>query len=149
MMLKTHTAFSLFLSLLITKNFELANPFLFTAIAMAASVMPDIDHANSFIGKKLEFLSIPIRFFFRHRGAFHNMFFVIVVCFPAYLYSKEAAAAILAGYGSHLLLDSLTRNGIQPLYPLKIKLKGFFRTNSFLEHLLFLIITAAVIYQLL
>lgn len=149
MMLKTHLAFSFLLSFLITKNFNITNPWLFIATAMAASMLPDLDHLKSFIGKKLEFIAITINFFFKHRGILHNLILITIICFFIYLQNKEIAIAVLVGYTSHLILDALTKKGIQPLYPLKLRIKGFFKTKSFLEEILFLILIAAIVYQLL
>ncbi len=149
MMLRTHLAFSFLLSLIITNNFELTNPFLFVVIAALSSTIPDIDHLKSFIGKRLEFMSIALNFFFKHRGILHNLFLIFIICFFIYLKNKEISAAILIGYGSHLFLDALTKKGIKPFYPLKMRIKGFFKTNSLFENVLFLIFIAAIIHQLL
>lgn len=149
MMLKTHVAFGFFLSLLIIKNINLTNPLLFMVITISAAIIPDIDHLSSFVSKKLELLSGVLTLFFKHRGVLHSFFVIFIVSFLIYLKNQEVAIATLTGYSSHVILDALTKKGVRPFYPLKTKIKGFFKTNSLLENILFLIIIAAIIYQLL
>ncbi|MBC8444083.1 metal-dependent hydrolase, partial [Candidatus Woesearchaeota archaeon] len=54
----------------------------------------------------------------------------------------------LIGYSSHLILDSFTKQGIKPFYPLSnIKFKGNTTTNSIIEKLLFWIITILILLK--
>ncbi|MBS3106310.1 metal-dependent hydrolase [Candidatus Woesearchaeota archaeon] len=99
------------------------------------SLLPDIDEPSSFLGRRLPFLSKPFRFFFGHRQLFHSL----LLLFPVFLFLAifpMAAIAFLCGALSHLFLDALTKEGIQPLYPLKWKLNGMFKTGGIAEHVI-------------
>jgi len=108
------------------------NIFLFTAISAVSSSLPDIDHVSSFIGRRLQPFSVLLNFFFKHRGFLHSFTPPLVIYFIIITTSKELASAVFIGYASHLLLDSTTTQGIRPFHPLKLKIKGFIRTNSFI-----------------
>ena len=78
-----------------------------TGLAILGSLLPDIDHAGSIIGKKIPFFSI----FLKHRGITHSLLALVI----AYLISPWLAL----GYGSHIGLDMLTHSGVQFMFPLK------------------------------
>ena len=64
--------------------------------------------------------------------------------------NSEIGIAIFLGYFSHLIADALTKNGIKPFYPLlNMKINGFFRTNSLLEKIFFLILVILDVVLLL
>ncbi|MDO8480558.1 MAG: metal-dependent hydrolase [Nanoarchaeota archaeon] len=99
------------------------------------SLLPDIDEPHSYLGRRLPFLSRPFQFFFGHRQLFHSLLLIVPV-FLLLTFFPMVAVAFLCGTLSHLLLDGLTKEGIFPLYPLKWKLRGPFRTGGMVEHLL-------------
>ena len=111
---------------------------LVVATAMLFSVLPDIYIVKSKAGKHLQPFSTVLSFVFRHRGFLHSFIFAALVYFGTkYLVSAPIAAAATIGYSSHLVLDSLTKEGIMPLLPLsKVRIKGFIKTGGFLEKLI-------------
>ena len=138
MMFKTHLAFSLLVSLLTFKYFGL-NPYIFILICTIAGTLPDIDHPKSKV--RIPIISNIINFFFGHRKLFHSIFFIIIVAliiksiFPGYHIPFEI------GYLSHIILDALTKQGINFIYPIRqLTVKGFIKTNSFLEKVLFFVL---------
>ena len=120
------------------------------ATAMLFSVLPDIDTIKSKAGKALQPFSTVISFVFRHRGFLHSFIFAAIVYFGIhYLFSPGIAAAAVIGYSSHLLLDSFTKEGIMPFWPLsKIKLKGFVKTGGLAEKLILAVIIALLLLRL-
>jgi len=151
MMYYTHLAFGLLIALLSLDFFNIKYAILFILIAMLFSVFPDIDESKSKIGKKNKIISRIIGFVFGHRGFFHSVYMPLILFFVFYnKISNEIGIAVLSGYFSHLIADSLTKSGIRPLYPLiNIRINGFFKTNSFFEKIFFLILVLLDISLLL
>ena len=150
MMLKTHLVFSFLIGLVIINYLDFSNKYLFLAILTFASVLPDIDLPRSKIGKKFGFISRIINIFFGHRGLFHSLFLGLILFFVFYYFNlKLIAIAVLIGYISHLLMDGLTKEGVLFFTPFSsLRLKGFIRTGSFFEYLLFFVLIILVVVQI-
>ena len=136
MMFLTHLSFSLFLGLLITKYAGvLIDKYFFLAFILFGSVLPDIDCADSFIGRKFKLLNL----FFKHRGFFHSITLMIILAIIVFLITNKAyySLAIIIGFLSHLFLDSLTRAGIAPFWPSKLRVRGIFKTSRLFDWILF------------
>ena len=120
------------------------------ATAILFSILPDIDMVKSKAGRHLQPFSTLIAFVFRHRGFMHSFIFASVVYFGTrYLFSPAIAAAAAIGYSSHLILDSLTKEGIMPLSPLsKLRLRGFIRTGGIFEKVIFAAISVLLLLKL-
>lgn len=105
------------------------------AVAALFAVLPDLDTVKSKAGRNLQPFSTILSFVFRHRGFLHSFVFAAAVYFGMhFLFSSVIAVAAMIGYSSHLLLDSLTKEGIKPLSPLsRVRIKGFVRTGGVVE----------------
>jgi len=140
-MSRTHLIFSFLIGLLIINSFDIQNKVVFIAVLLTASVIPDIDSCKSKIGKKVKPLSFLINIFLGHRGIFHSLLLPILVSLLIMPINYEIAAAFFIGYLSHFVLDSLTPEGVMFLYPFsKKRIKGFIRTCSLWENILFFIL---------
>ena len=149
-MFRTHLIFSFLIGLLIINSFDIQNKIIFIAILLTASVIPDIDSYKSKIGKKVKPLSFLINILLGHRGIFHSLFLLILISLVVALVKIESAIAFFAGYLSHLILDSLTLEGVMFFYPFsKKKTKGFIRTGSLFENILFILLLVLCFYILL
>jgi len=102
------------------------------------SMLPDIDNPKSFIGRLCFFISAPLERRFGHRTITHSFLFntfVALVSFLAlYLYfhseTPNPKTAMLRAlpwsftlslaYFSHLLFDSMTKQGILAYYPSRL-----------------------------
>ena len=148
MMFLTHLSFALFLGLLIIKNiFIPVSNYIFVALILLASLLPDIDCADSLIGRKFKLLSL----FFKHRGFFHSIILMIILTIIVFLITNKAyySLAIIIGFLSHLFLDSLTRAGIAPFWPSKLRVRGIFKTRKLFDWILFgIFILCSIIYLL-
>ena len=104
-------------------------------VSASFALAPDLDTIKSRPGRLLQPFSTVASFLFRHRGFLHSFTFAILVYFGVhYLFSATIAAAATVGYSSHLILDSLTKNGIMPFLPVsRVKLRGFVRTGGLFE----------------
>jgi len=124
------------------------------AIVVAAGVgalLPDIDHPNSLISRRVGILAMPVHLTLSHRGALHSGLIVALLLLGA-LYVPERyrlhAISCVAGYASHLLLDALTVSGIPLLWPhsARFRLLGIrIRTGSLVENLLSVVLLAALL----
>ncbi|VEB43121.1 Inner membrane protein ydjM [Chromobacterium violaceum] len=64
---------------------------LLLAGGLAGSLLPDIDHPKSWLGRRIPFLSRPISYLFGHRGITHSLLAVVGVFY--------ASAACLHDWG--------------------------------------------------
>lgn len=113
--------------------------------SMAAAIgglLPDLDHPESVLGRRLKLLSLPLSALCGHRGTTHSLIAVIALLgalsglatFPAGQHLDSVIAPLIIGYLSHLFGDSLTPSGIPLFWPAK-KTYSFnlFKTKSWQE----------------
>lgn len=143
--------FGFFLSLLAVHYFKIADQVLFVIIACFFSVFPDIDSSKSRIGRKAGIISDGIEFLFRHRGIVHSVFVPMLAFLALILVGMDVLGiAVVLGYGSHLLLDMLTKQGVMPFYPLIRKsVNGLFKADGVMNTLLFFVFLALSGYVLI
>jgi len=151
MMFKTHLALGILVSILVINYLQLESWILFGSILVFASVLPDIDISKSKVGKRFRPLSSIISFLFGHRGFVHTVFPPIIAVGTAMILGYSMIGlAFLIGYGTHLIADIVTVQGLMPFFPLsKVRASGFIRTGGIVEYLLFFIITIAIVKNLL
>lgn len=90
------------------------------AAAAFGSLLPDIDHPNSWAGRKMRPVSVPLSLIVGHRGVTHSL--LAVAAALAILVSMGfgwVAAPVVVGYLSHLGADALTPSGVPLLWPAK------------------------------
>lgn len=136
MLLKTHVAFGVLIGLLIMPAFNFS-PLIFL-VCIVATVLPDIDCARSFIGNR--FYLRPIQWVVKHRGFFHSLTACIVFSIIVWSFAPRFAFAFFMGYAAHLFIDSVTVEGITPLWPLSYKTEGAFTTGKFSENVIFFVL---------
>jgi len=96
--------------------------------SILGSLLPDIDHPNSRIGRKLPVVSRVVNKVFGHRGFTHTLLAQLLLVLSLFMlsgvvprgitgYYLPFAFGLIVGYASHLLLDMLTVSGIPLLYP--------------------------------
>ena len=79
------------------------------AAAAVASLLPDIDHPGSKMGRRLWWLAWPIHLLFGHRGVTHSLLaWIAATAAAVLLVGPVIGAAFAVGYGSHLLGDAIT-----------------------------------------
>ena len=147
MLFYTHLLFSVLIGLYLLpySNF---NKLIFIALIAFFSFFLDIDKANSKIGKKLGIISILINFIFGHRKLIHSLLFILAGYLILSLFSNLLAISFLIGTLTHLILDSLTKEGVRLLYPLKFHVKGFIKTGSIIETILTIIFLLLIIIKI-
>ena len=90
-------------------------------LAVAGSLLPDIDHPQSWVGRHVRPVSSVVAALLGHRGATHSL--LAVAACGWFLFHDGAslgfAAPLLVGYLSHLAGDLLTPRGLRLAWPLK------------------------------
>ena len=138
MMFKTHLMFGILLGVFVVKYFSLESGFWFTLVCGFFAILPDIDFHKSKIGMKVKPLSWLINVFLGHRGLIHSflMAFILYALFFIMFGGVWGVAAFL-GYNSHIFLDSFTKKGTKPFWPLKIRISGILKGNGTIDYFLF------------
>ena len=134
MLLRTHLAFSVFVIVLFITHVN--NPWIFSLMVLVGSVLPDIDSGFSSWGRHLMFR--PLQFFVKHRGIIHSLTTAVVVSIVLAIFWPIVSLGFFVGYSTHLILDSFTREGIQPFWPLKGKSHGFISSGGRIEDGIFI-----------
>ena len=144
----THLAFSFLIGVLLIKYLNIQNQILFIVLFMIFGLAPDIDEIKSKVSQKVKPLALLIKFFFSHRGIMHSIFVPVILYLLLFMIKIDIAIAVSFGYLSHLVLDCFTVKGIRLLWPLKKRLKGFIKTGSLVENVLFIVLLIAGVYFL-
>jgi len=126
----------------------------FSAMLVIGALMPDIDQKESSASHKAPWLSGIIRFFSKHRGIMHSIWIPLILLLIAkfvvvrFLNLPDLILmGFLIGYGSHLLSDMLTVQGITPFSPLKFKINGFVKTGGIAEAVIGILIVSFLIVR--
>lgn len=90
-------------------------------VVVAGSLLPDIDHPKSWVGRRTRPLSTAIATTFSHRGITHSAIAVIALALLLTHagYQRAGIAALVIGYLSHLAADMLTPQGLRLAWPLR------------------------------
>lgn len=129
--------------------------------AFLGSVLPDIDHKGSFIGRRLKPISFILYHTIGHRGLTHTPIFVIgLSTLLAYLVMQLSGFAqatmlffvlgLFGGMLSHLALDLLTKGGVPLFYPFSKKDISLtpFKTGGMWEYIVALGCMALIVVML-
>lgn len=135
MLFRTHLIIGIFFGIIFSIFFE--NSFLFVLLVVLFSLIADIDIQFSKIGRRK--CLRPIQWLAGHRKIFHSFIFVIVVGLVISFFSVFAMWAFLLGYSLHIVFDSLTKMGTQPLYPFEFRVRGFIKTGGWIEAFIFVL----------
>lgn len=100
------------------------------ALVMLGAALPDIDHPESTVGRRVKWLSHPIRLVFGHRGITHSIVAVFGMMWLAFVYGNVWLSWLALGYLLHLVGDYLTDSGIPLLYPFSRARYKFLITGS-------------------
>ena len=149
MLAHTHIMFTIFSILLVNRFIEIPNLIFFALIAMFFTLFVDIDKATSVFGREVWPISLFVEKFVGHRKLFHSL--VIPALLFVFLASKGLTVygiAVVTGYLSHLVMDTITYSGTNPLWPIPIRISGPIKTGSIMEHLVFIFIVFGVLVAL-
>jgi inner membrane protein len=125
---------------------------IYLSLVVLGSLLPDIDHPKSWVGRRTRPISTAIASTFSHRGITHSA--IAVVGLTALLlhagYRRAGVSALVIGYLSHLAADMLTPRGLRLAWPLR----GTWglplcRTDSAMEPIIVTAMVAGIAWWLL
>jgi len=123
----------------------------YLGLAVAGSLLPDVDHPQSWVGRRSRPISTAIAATLGHRGVTHSA--VAVVGLVALLLHagnrRGGVSALAVGYLSHLAADMLTPRGLRLAWPLR-KTWGLplCRTGSPMEMVIVLALVCGIAWSL-
>ena len=90
-------------------------------LAVAGALLPDVDHPQSWVGRRTRPVSTIVAATLGHRGVTHSAVAVVaLIALLAEAGSRRITADALAvGYLSHLAADLLTPRGLRLAWPLR------------------------------
>ncbi|MEJ1976922.1 MAG: metal-dependent hydrolase [Acetobacteraceae bacterium] len=124
----------------------------YLGLAVAGSLLPDVDHPQSWIGRRSRPVSTAIASVLGHRGVTHSA--LAVLGLAALLvhagHWRGGVSAVAVGYLSHLAADMLTPRGLRLAWPLR-RTWGLplCRTGSPMEPIIVLALVCGIIWWLL
>ena len=140
----THLVAGVLVAVVFVEYLSFPSDLVAVLFVLFGSVLPDVDEQRSRLGKL--FPVIPKLFV--HRGFFHSVALGTTITIAVSFVASAYALAFAAGFASHLLLDAMTPRGVKPFWPSQVRVKGFVRTGSVLEALLFFALIAVVVWML-
>ena len=143
MLFRTHITLVFLTGLFFVNLLNPPNKILFMALAMFGSILPDVDNPTSKIGRFVK----PVGYFFKHRGIVHSLFTMAFLSLILSLFTNHFYAFSL-GFTAHLVVDSLTPMGIGFFYPFtSFRIRGFMRTGSIFDHVIFaaILVSSAIL----
>jgi inner membrane protein len=94
---------------------------IYLGLVVVGSLLPDIDHPKSWVGRRTRPISTAIAATFSHRGITHSA--IAVIGLTTLLlhagYRRAGVSALIVGYLSHLAADMLTPQGLRLAWPLR------------------------------
>lgn len=141
----------------IEMNKDAATFLIYMGSIVVGSMLPDIDHSGSYIGRRLKPLAKLINTTLGHRGATHSPFLILLFSCILHLLNKLIwvnlplhiiIVGLFIGMMSHVFLDLLTKEGVPFLYPFskkKFSLIGI-TTGGFIESTIFALLVGVSLY---
>lgn len=136
---KTHLACGIFIgsSLSLYYGEDIFTSFTIVSLCGVSSLVPDICHFKSNLGKKLFPISFIIRMIFGHRTFTHSLLFLILIYWGLKSIDSPEPylVSILSGMLSHIVLDMITPRGVKLFYPINksVKLPFVFKTGGVVD----------------
>ena len=119
----THIIFSALFSSLSTADYWQ------TAACAVGSLLPDLDHPRSSIGRVFFFVSHPFNMRCGHRGLIHSFFLWFPLLLLGVLIHAPRLQWLAIGALSHILLDCYNTSGVRALTPFSSKSVVLFKRD--------------------
>ena len=136
MLFRTHIVFSLVVYFLLSYILEI--PFWVLGFVLLSTAFVDIDIKNSKFGSQWYFR--PLQWMTKHRGALHSLIFALLLSLFIGIFTLWGCFGFFVGYFSHLFLDCWTKSGVRLFWPLKFRVKGFVKSGSWVEDIIFVLL---------
>lgn len=118
----------------------------FFPVVLIASFIPDLD---SVIVPKKNYKTLRFLNSQSYREFMHSYTFCILLSTLLAFFYPILALPFFLGYSFHLFFDSLTVDGINPFWPLKVKTKGLIVPGKSSEKILMIILIILIILFIL
>jgi membrane-bound metal-dependent hydrolase YbcI (DUF457 family) len=133
MLNKTHIAIGIFFMLFFINKVTHIWTYIF--IFALATLLPNLDKGLTLgIGRKNDFGRAPTP---RKRGMLHSFTFCLAVTVVLAWFLPTLSLPFFLAYGTHLIADSWTTEGIRPFWPARYIAKGSVRQGGSIEHMIF------------
>lgn len=151
MLFLTHLLFGILTGLIAKDFFSEGNFLIFFCLVLFGAILPDLDERESKIAKWAGILGRIFSFFSRHRGFFHSLFLAVLLTLISKLFfGSYYAWGLFLGLVSHLIGDSLTKQGLNPFYPFgKFKIRGGIKTGGLIEIIFSVLLGGLIIWKLI
>ena len=105
------------------------NGYYYITSAVFGSLLPDIDHPNSFCGSEFKSLASALK----HRTITHSLFFSVVIGLVGMLFNINIGIGLFLGILSHIILDMIDINsyGVSLFAPMNYNRIGI---NNIINH---------------
>lgn len=145
MLLRTHLAFAVLIILLFISHVN--NSWVFILMVLIGTILPDLDTRFSSWGRHLIFR--PLQFFVKHRGIIHSLTTAIITSVLLAMFWPVVSLGFFVGYSVHIILDSFTREGVQPFWPLKARSYGFISSGGRIEDSIFVFLIIVDVFLII
>lgn len=140
MLWRTHYLAGAAAGLLITGHADIKTAVITAGVAGISALLVDLDDPHSKLGRLVAPASWVVKVTVGHRGPLHSLAGAGVVLLLASMFLKSGHAhlvpMVVAGYLSHLVMDSLNPQGVPWLWPMKTRFGlPMVQTGSLLERL--------------
>jgi inner membrane protein len=126
------------------------DPVILVGAGVIGSLIPDICHGGSTIGRKFPFVSKVVHSLFGHRSFTHSIVFLFLIgaLLNLFVTNESIITGVLVGMVSHFILDMATKNGIKLLFPFKVTVRFPLttRTGGTVEYLVFATLSLLSVY---
>jgi membrane-bound metal-dependent hydrolase YbcI (DUF457 family) len=119
----THLAFSLLCGSIGSTDY------LASAACAIGSLLPDLDHPRSSIGRVFFFLSHPLNMRFGHRGLIHSFFLWTPLLIVGMIFKLHTIQWLAIGALSHVLIDCYNTSGVRAFTPFSDKSVVMFKRD--------------------
>ncbi|EPR7484067.1 TPA: metal-dependent hydrolase [Vibrio parahaemolyticus] len=145
---------------LVTHRTDLLETLLLLLIVGLGAMLPDADHPDSLLGRRVKFISVPLSYLqgdrglmpwsesTHSRGITHSIW-ALGGCIWLLSGQTTVAIALAFGFVAHLIGDALTPAGVRLLWPLSVTFRSpvTFRTGGFVEYLFTMILVTVAVMQ--
>lgn len=131
MLNKTHISIGFFFMLFFINKVTHVWTYIF--VFAVATLLPNLDRGISFRRAQNQGKPLPPR----KRSLLHSFTFCLGITFLLAWFLPTMAFPFFLAYGTHLIVDSWTTDGIKPFWPARYIAKGNVRQGGSIEHMIF------------
>jgi inner membrane protein len=121
-------------------------------LAVCGALLPDIDHPQSWLGRRVPVISRPLSALIGHRGFTHSLLAVALCLWVLHErgWHRAVVLPLIVGYLSHLAADLVTPAGLPLAWPLAARQSlPLCRTGGFGEPLIVALLVGVLAYRVL